>query len=84
MRPLTVPLDEIAPGNDDVGVQAKSLGALIPAILSGQRVIYSTASKALQEQVANKDLPFLREHLGVPFTFALLKGRSNYFCMAKA
>lgn len=62
----------------------KSLGALIPAILSGQRVIYSTATKALQEQVANKDLPFLQDHLGVDFTFALLKGRSNYFCLAKA
>ena len=62
----------------------KSLGALIPAILSGCRVIYSTATKALQEQVANKDLPFLQEHLGVDFSFALLKGRANYFCLAKA
>lgn len=62
----------------------KSLGALIPAILSGQRVVYSTATKALQEQVANKDLPFLAEHLGVEFSFALLKGRSNYLCLAKA
>lgn len=62
----------------------KSLGALIPAILSGKRVVYSTATKALQEQVAGKDLPFLKEHLGVDFEFALLKGRSNYFCKAKA
>ncbi len=66
----------------------KSLGALIPAILwakeGGQRVVYSTATKALQEQIASKDLPFLKEHLGVPFTFALLKGRSNYLCLAKA
>lgn len=66
----------------------KSLGALIPAILwakeNGTRVVYSTATKALQEQIASKDLPFLREHLGVPFSFALLKGRSNYLCLAKA
>jgi ATP-dependent DNA helicase DinG len=37
----------------------KSLAALIPAILSGQRVVYSTATKALQEQVVQKDAPFL-------------------------
>lgn len=62
----------------------KSLGYIIPAILSGRRVIVSTATKALQDQVANKDAPFLAEHLGAPFTFALLKGRSNYLCVNKA
>lgn len=61
----------------------KSLGYLIPAILSGQRVVISTATRALQDQVVQKDLPFLAEHLGVPFTFAVLKGRSNYACHAK-
>jgi ATP-dependent DNA helicase DinG len=61
----------------------KSLGYLIPAILSGKRVVISTATKALQDQVANKDVPFLAEHLGRPFTFALLKGRSNYLCINK-
>ena len=70
----------------------KSLGYLIPAILhavqSGKRTIVSTATKALQDQVANKDLPFLAEHLNDgflprPFLHALLKGRSNYLCMAK-
>lgn len=61
----------------------KSLGYLIPAILSGKRVIVSTATKALQDQIANKDVPFLAEHLGKPFTFALLKGRSNYLCVNK-
>jgi hypothetical protein len=60
----------------------KSLGAMIPAILSGKRVIVATATIALMEQYANKDVPFLEEHLGVPFTWALLKGRSNYFCRA--
>lgn len=61
----------------------KSLGYLIPAIVSGKRVVVSTATKALQDQIAGKDLPFLAEHLGVPFTYALLKGRSNYACVAK-
>lgn len=61
----------------------KSLGAAIPAILSGRRMLYATATKALQEQIAGKDIPFLREHLGIDFTWALLKGRSNYVCVAK-
>lgn len=61
----------------------KSLGYLIPAILSGKRVIVSTATKALQDQIAGKDLPFLAEHLGVDFRFAILKGRSNYLCVEK-
>jgi ATP-dependent DNA helicase DinG len=61
----------------------KSLGSMIPAILSGKRTVVSTATIALQEQYANKDVPFLAEHLGKPFTWALLKGRSNYVCMAK-
>jgi len=62
----------------------KSLGAMIPAILSGKRTVVATVTIALMEQYANKDVPFLQEHLGVPFTWALLKGRSNYFCYAKA
>ena len=62
----------------------KSLGYLVPALLSGKRVIVATATKALQDQLADKDLPFLTEHLGVGFEFAVLKGRSNYFCWQKA
>jgi ATP-dependent DNA helicase DinG len=62
----------------------KSLGAMIPAILSGKRTVVATATIALMEQYANKDVPFLQEHLGVDFNWALLKGRSNYFCVAKA
>lgn len=62
----------------------KSLATMIPAILSGKRTVVSTATKALQDQVANKDLPFLAEHLGVEFSYALLKGRSNYLCQAAA
>lgn len=62
----------------------KSLGYLVPALMSGKRVVVSTATIALQDQLASKDLPFLTRTLGVPFTFALLKGRSNYFCLQKA
>jgi ATP-dependent DNA helicase DinG len=62
----------------------KSLGYLVPAILSGKRVVVATATKALQDQLCNKDLPFLDQHLGFPFSFALLKGRSNYYCIQRA
>lgn len=65
----------------------KSLGgvtpALIQALLQGQRIVVATATKALQEQYANKDLPFLAEKSGIPFTWALVKGRSNYVCRVK-
>lgn len=59
----------------------KSLGYLIPAILSGKRVIVSVTTKALQSQLAGKDLPFLAEHLGLDFSWSVLKGRSNYLCI---
>ena len=58
----------------------KSLAYLVPAILSGKRTVIATATKALQDQLANKDLPFLEEHLDTPFEYAVLKGRSNYVC----
>src|SRR3954468_16795253 len=58
----------------------KSLAYLVPAILSGRRVVVATATKALQDQLAGKDLPFLARHLDVPFEAAVLKGRSNYAC----
>ena len=58
----------------------KSLAYLVPAIVSGRRTVIATATKALQDQLANKDLPFLEEHLDVPFEYAVLKGRSNYVC----
>jgi ATP-dependent DNA helicase DinG len=61
----------------------KSVGYAVPVILSGQRVIIATSTKALQEQLASKDMPFLEENLGVNFTWALLKGRANYLCHQK-
>ena len=61
----------------------KTIGYLVPSILAGKRVVVATATKALQDQLAAKDLPFLIKHLGVPFDFAVLKGRSNYVCMQR-
>ena len=58
----------------------KSLGYLVPCIVTGQRTVVATATKALQDQLAGKDLPFLAEHLDQPFEVAVLKGRSNYLC----
>jgi ATP-dependent DNA helicase DinG len=58
----------------------KSWAYLVPAILARKRTVVATATKALQDQLNGKDLPFLAEHLGVPFEFAMLKGRSNYVC----
>jgi len=58
----------------------KSLGYLVPCLVTGQRTVIATATKALQDQLAGKDLPFLAEHLDHPFTAAVLKGRSNYLC----
>jgi ATP-dependent DNA helicase DinG len=62
----------------------KSLGYLVPAILSRRRVVVATATKALQDQLIQKDLPFLERHLGRRFTYAYLKGRSNYLCVQRA
>jgi ATP-dependent DNA helicase DinG len=59
----------------------KTLAYLIPAIVSRQRVLVSTGTKNLQEQIFFKDLPALREALGIPFTATLMKGRGNYLCL---
>ena len=58
----------------------KTFAYLIPTILSGKKVIISTGTKNLQDQLFNKDLPVLRQAIKAPFMAALLKGRSNYCC----
>jgi len=58
----------------------KTFAYLAPAILSGKKVIISTGTKNLQDQLFNKDLPLLRKAAIQPFKAALLKGRSNYLC----
>lgn len=62
----------------------KSLAYLVPAILSGKRVVVSTATKALQDQLAEHDLPLLQRSMRRRFDFAVLKGRSNYLCRQRA
>ncbi|HET9267526.1 MAG TPA: ATP-dependent DNA helicase, partial [Vicinamibacterales bacterium] len=61
----------------------KTLAYLIPAILSGQRVLISTGTKNLQEQIFFKDIPSLERSLGVTFSATLMKGRSNYLCLQR-
>lgn len=58
----------------------KSLAYLVPAVLSGKRTVVATATKTLQDQLADKDLPMLAAGLGADFDYAVLKGRSNYLC----
>jgi ATP-dependent DNA helicase DinG len=58
----------------------KTLAYLVPALLSGQRVIISTGTKTLQDQLFFRDLPLVKEALGVSSRSALLKGRANYLC----
>jgi ATP-dependent DNA helicase DinG len=58
----------------------KTFAYLIPALLSGKRVLISTGTRALQDQLYYRDLPIVREVLGTPVKIALLKGRSNYLC----
>lgn len=59
----------------------KTLAYLVPAILSRQRVLISTGTKNLQEQIYFKDIPTLRAALPVPFTATYMKGRANYLCL---
>src|SRR5690349_6870710 len=58
----------------------KTFAYLVPALLSGKRVLISTGTRTLQDQLFNKDLPLLAGAIGVPARVALLKGRSNYLC----
>lgn len=58
----------------------KSLAYLVPAALSGEKVVIATATKALQDQLADFDLPRVASTAGEDLSFAVLKGRSNYLC----
>jgi ATP-dependent DNA helicase DinG len=61
----------------------KTLAYLIPAICSGRRVVISTATKSLQEQLFQKDIPFLQKHFAPNLKVAVMKGRSNFLCISK-
>ena len=58
----------------------KTFAYLVPALLSGGKVIISTGTKTLQDQLYDRDIPTVRAALNVPVTVALLKGRANYVC----
>jgi ATP-dependent DNA helicase DinG len=61
----------------------KTLAYLIPAILAGKRVVISTGTKNLQEQIFFKDIPFLQRHLSTPLKVCYMKGRGNFACRQK-
>ena len=59
----------------------KTFAYLVPAVLSGRKVVISTATKTLQEQIFLKDIPILKQQVGLEFAAAYLKGRNNYLCL---
>src|SRR5258707_5803497 len=62
----------------------KTLAYLIPAIRSGRRVVISTATKSLQEQLFEKDIPFLQKYFAPELKGAVMNGRGNFLCREKA
>jgi ATP-dependent DNA helicase DinG len=86
-REMAIAVAECLAGRGHVAVTAgtgtgKSFAYIVPAVLSGKRVVVATATKALQDQLASKDLPLVAKSLklGQPVVWAVLKGRSNYLC----
>src|SRR5438309_5620891 len=61
----------------------KTLAYLVPAIFSGRRIVVSTGTKNLQEQLFFKDVPFLQQHFDRPLQVCYMKGRGNYACRQK-
>jgi ATP-dependent DNA helicase DinG len=61
----------------------KSLAYLVPAVRSGKKIVLSTGTIALQEQLVRKDIPLVERALGVPLRVTLLKGRNHYLCKQK-
>ncbi|MGE5359912.1 MAG: ATP-dependent DNA helicase [Bacteroidales bacterium] len=87
-REMAVAVADAFEGRTHILVEAgtgtgKTLAYLVPAILSRQRVLVSTGTKNLQEQIYFKDLPVLADALGVRFTATYMKGRANYLCLQK-
>src|SRR5260370_4028957 len=60
----------------------KTLAYLLPAICSGRRVVISTATKSLQEQLYQKDIPFLQKHFAPNLKVAGMQGRSHFLCIS--
>ena len=81
-------VDEALAGNRKLIVEAgtgtgKTLAYLVPAILSGRRIVISTGTKALQEQLFFRDIPFLESVFERPLRVCYMKGRNNYACRQK-
>ncbi|HNV87404.1 MAG TPA: ATP-dependent DNA helicase [Methylotenera sp.] len=82
---MAVAIEAAIKGNKQLVAEAgtgtgKTFAYLVPALLSGGKVIISTGTKTLQDQLFNRDLPNVRDALKVPVTVAMLKGRANYVC----
>ena len=78
-------IDEALHTNQSVAIEAgtgigKTIGYLMPSIRQNKKIIISTATKNLQEQMLKKDFPILQKALGINFNVTLLKGRTNYLC----
>ena len=58
----------------------KTFAYLVPALLSGRKIIVSTGTRNLQDQIYTKDIPFLRERAGFELSACVMKGRENYLC----
>lgn len=78
----TIANDELLVAEAGTGT-GKTFAYLVPALLAGKKVIISTATKTLQEQLLMKDIPFLLELCKVQGTARLLKGRENYLCSSR-
>ena len=61
----------------------KTMAYLVPALLSGRKVVVSTGTKTLQDQIARIDLPRLRSILPQPFEWSVMKGLGNYLCLRR-
>ncbi len=59
----------------------KTFAYLVPALMSGKKIVISTGTKTLQDQLFHRDIPTVREALNLPVEIALLKGRANYLCL---
>ena len=75
----TIASNEILVAEAGTGT-GKTFAYLVPALLAGGKVIISTGTKTLQDQIFSRDLPTIRNALKAPVTVALLKGRANYIC----
>ena len=87
-REMAVSVAEAIKNDGHAVVQAgtgtgKSLAYLVPVVAAQRQTIVATATKALQDQLATKDLPFLVEQTDGAVNFAVLKGRSNYLCLQR-